>query len=205
MNKIKLMAETFTDQQVVDGLLKREKSLTNRIVAYLYIYQESITHMVMANNGRTEDAEDVFQEMIIIFLNQVWDEKFKLIKLSSDDPEEEEKYIKISTYLYKLANRIWLKKMLRDKKQQNWEDKFLALQDTNDEYTPLLQITSEEDSSRFKKMYSQLKEDCIKILDAFYFQDKSIREIADELKITEANVKVIKHRCIEKLKKIITR
>lgn len=205
MNKNKLMAETFTDQQVVDGLLKREKSLTNRIVAYLYIYQESITHMVMANNGRIQDAEDVFQEMLVIFLNQVWDEKFKLIKIPSDDPEEEEKYIKISTYLYKLANRIWLKKMLRDKKQQNWEDKFLALQDTNDEYTPLLQITSEEDSSRFRKMYSQLKEDCIRILDAFYFQEKSIREIADEMKITEANVKVIKHRCIEKLKKIITR
>lgn len=196
------MPKNFTDQEVIDGLLKKEVNLTNQIVAHLYnSNQASITKMVIANNGRLEDAEDIFQEVILVFLKQVQNREFTLIEVSSSNTFEK-KYVRISTYLYKLAHLIWLKKLTRDNKQKHWEAKFVEAQNIDDEYTPFIQLVLEEETSRYQQVYNQLKEECKKILYGYYVLDQSLKEIAQELNITEGSVRVKKYRCIEDLKKL---
>ncbi len=195
------MPKNFTDQEVIDGLLKREVILTNQIVTHLYTdNQASITKMVMTNSGRLEDAEDIFQEVILIFLKQVQNREFVLMELGGSNTNEK-KHIRISTYLYKMAHLLWLKKLTRDNKQKNWEAKFVEAQNTEDEYTPLLRLVLEEEASRYQQLYNQLQDECKRILYAYYVHDKSLKEIANELNITENSVRVKKFRCIENLKK----
>lgn len=196
------MPKNFTDQEVIDGLLKKEVILTNQIVTHLYSdNQASITKMVISNSGRLEDAEDIFQEIILIFLKQVQNREFVLMELGRSTTIDK-KYIRISTYLYKLAHLLWLKKLTRDNKQKHWEAKFVEAQNREDEYTPLLRLVLKEETSRYQQLYNQLQDECRRILYAYYVHDKSLKEIANELNITENSVRVKKFRCIENLKKI---
>ena len=69
------------------------------------------------------------------------------------------------------------------------------------EYSYLETYTQEREE--IKELYNKinnLKENDIKIIKMFYYSNKSIKDIAKELKITEVNVKTKLHRIRKKIK-----
>ncbi|MBA4850563.1 hypothetical protein [Emticicia sp. BO119] len=71
------MTLEFTDKEIIEGLLSRDKKICNRIAEQLYKQNhKTITHLVLRNSGVIEDAEDLFQEVLLSFFNQVWSDKF---------------------------------------------------------------------------------------------------------------------------------
>jgi RNA polymerase sigma factor (sigma-70 family) len=172
-----------TDQEIYEGIARKD----NRTFLYLYEqYQGRILHMVQQNNGNSADATDLFQEGLIALWTNIQQGKFELTNKA-----------KISTYLYALCRNLWISR-LRKKKILLPVDNNPKLEAIADEVDDL--ETQNEQISTLRNHFSQLSEGCRKILQLFYYRKASLKEIAEQLAITEKTAKNNKYRCMQNLR-----
>src|SRR5687768_4001830 len=88
---------TIPDNTLLDKL-KTEDSSSFKLLYKFYF--PSVASFIKQNCGNNEDAEDIFQEAIIVLLQKVRQSDFVLTS-------------SLKTYLYAVAKNLWLKR-LRD-------------------------------------------------------------------------------------------
>ncbi len=158
-----------------------------------FIYKTNyptIEKMVFKMNGSIEEAYDVFQDSMTILYEKA---KANDLELSC----------KLNTYLTSIAKHIWMRKLSNKKRQS-----FTILHDDVD-----YQVAVEDDVSRFAEFeknvskltacFEQIGEPCNSILKAFYVQNKSMNEIAEEFGYTNPeNAKTQKYKCLNRIRKL---
>ena len=91
----------LSDEEIVAGLRKRD----NRVLQYIYKNTfNPVKQLVLNNAGSDNDAEDIFQEaLIIVFKKLKEDQKFELTSA-------------FTTYIYSISRLLWLKHLRNIKK-----------------------------------------------------------------------------------------
>ncbi len=177
------------------SLVKAIKSNDSNVLESLYTSNYyKIEHFVLKNNGTKEHAKDIYQEAFISVWHNVKDEKFT--------PQNE---TAIQGYLYQIAKNKWMdvlrskrfKKTTQASQLIQFEAVEPALRDFDDDILKEHRLQSIMDV--FKTMGSPCKE----VLTTFYFEKKSLRDIADELQIEETTARNKKYRCMEKLRSMV--
>lgn len=191
------MQKTFTDQQIFDGLLTKDTPVVNAIVSFLYDQcQRSVTRMVTRQEGSITDAEDLFQEVIVAFLHNTWEGKFHL-----------RHNVRVTTYIYEIARIMWLKKLYQQAARIKRHDRY-GQQQRDEEpsmLNPEQELISDEEIQSARSVFERLDVMCQQLLTAFYFDKKTMKQIADEFGLgTEDNAKVRKYRCVLALRKLMT-
>lgn len=189
------MPHSFTDIQIIEGLLSRDTALCNKIAEFLYSENnKSISHYVLNNSGTLQDAEDLFQDSIITLIHQVWQEKYHL----QDDT-------KLSTYFFSVAKKNWLKKLEREGKKYNWELQFSKNQSEIISNNSAIEIMIEKEEIESSwAIFNQLGDLCKKVLTAYYFEEKTMEEIALKFGFTNAQAaKTRKFRCMQELHNLL--
>lgn len=169
------------------ALIREIQQGDKKALEYLYQkYWPMIAHFVRLNQGQPKEAEDLFQDGIIILYEKLLNKDFFL------------RY-SLKTYLYAICRNQWLKK-LRSKKNF----KIIDLDDTL-ENIPELTVEDEEDLPDDKEMYQaiqNLKDPCYTLIIGYYYQKMSLEQLAKVLHYSSANVaKQRKFHCLERLKK----
>lgn len=176
----------YSDEAIIEGLRLRSDYIIK------YMYQEMfpmIRYLVVKNSGNDEDAEDVFQDGLIIVFKKIRDHELDLT-------------CSFRTYIYSVCRNIWLQK-LNKRKQYAREfsdvESFVDLPDKVDQF-------QEEEMEKYR-LYQQhfltLGEDCQKVL-LLFMKKQSLKEIAIEMGYkTEKYAKTRKYLCKEELKKRI--
>lgn len=100
------------DSDTLAGLQHRNNAAYDLLYSFYY---PGIEKFIKRNNGTSADAEDVFQETIIVLLEKVPKEDFKLTS-------------SIKTYITAVAQNIWLKR-LRDARRSIHLDLTYELED----------------------------------------------------------------------------
>ncbi len=169
------------DNQIVE-LIRDNKP--DKAFSSLYNYFPVIKKMVLANGGKPEDAEDIYQEALIIFYKKVKEPDFKLTS-------------SINTYVYSICRFMWKDQLKKQQKQSFTElEKDLVAEA---EFIPA--IESENQFLLAEKVISELGERCKEILIRFYFHSKSLREIASKMGYNSENTaKNQKYKCLEAAK-----
>lgn len=91
----------LSDDEIIKGLRKRD----NRILQYIYKNAfNSVKQLIISNAGSENDAEDIFQEALIIIFKKLRDEPDFQLDCA------------FSTYLYSIARLLWLKHLREIKK-----------------------------------------------------------------------------------------
>ncbi|MHB1278159.1 MAG: RNA polymerase sigma factor [Bacteroidia bacterium] len=167
------------DQEILK--LFRENELKRGIKA-VYSSFPSIQKMVLTNSGTKEDAEDLFQEVLLVLIEKTKDENFEL-KSS------------LSTFLYAIARNLWLKALRKRGSKASLElDENLASEETD------LGL-AEEKQTWAEAALEQLGEKCRELLVLFYYHRLSFESIAKKLGFRNDKVaKNQKYRCLEKAK-----
>ena len=156
-------------------------------VGYLYSeHFENLTHFIRKNSGNRQDAEDIFQESIMVFVDMVQRGKFR--GESS-----------IKTFLYAIARNLWLNAMkkrdrmfVRDTEQQG-----ISESESEDLQAALIRSESKRAVLDF---IGQLGETCRKILVHYYYEDLSMKEICGRMHYeSEQVVRNQKYKCMKKL------
>lgn len=152
----------------------------------LYVYFPVIRKMIAKNSGTRQDAEDIYQEALIILMRKSKEEGFAL-------------NCSVNTYLYSVCRYLWSDQLKARSKKV--EVDFMKVE-------PLLQeaeageLVKEENTFKLaEQAVSKLGEQCRKLLQWFYFDKLALKDIARRLKFASEKVaKNQKYRCIEKAK-----
>ncbi len=146
---------------------------------YLSVFPAVAVH-IKAKGGTLDDAKDVFQDALVIYYEKVIAGKVVI--------EHSEK-----AYLLGIARHLWYH---RQQKQKG-----IVSEDVlNYEY-----LIEEEDSipsaKRLLRYLETAGQKCMDMLQAFYYDKLSMREIAERFNLSgERSATVQKHKCLEKVR-----
>ncbi len=173
----------LSDEEIVTGLRKRDNHVLQ------YIYKNCFTpvkQLILHNAGSETDAEDIFQEALIVIFKKLRKE------------EDFELNAAFSTYIYSVARLLWLKHLQKIKKID-----IDPLNRDMEERIEFEEPSPVEDKDLRMAIYQRtlvkIPEDCQKIL-LLTAQDLSSLEIAQQLGFrSEGYVRKRRHFCKEYL------
>ena len=171
----------LSDEEIIAGIRKRD----NRVLQY--IYKNSFTpvrQLIINNAGSDNDAEDIFQEALIII--------FKKIK----EEQDFELTAAFTTYIYSISRLLWLKHLRNIKR--------IEIDPLNRDHEERIEFeepspVQDKDLRQaiFQRALLKIPEDCQRIL-RLSGQDITSKEIARQLGFRSENyVRKRRHFCKE--------
>lgn len=173
----------ISDTQLINQL----KESSSEGLEWLYKYYfPSVKGFIMQNSGTNEDAEDIFQESVLILLMKVNDNAFYL---SSS----------LKTYLFAISRNLWLKK-LRDRKIPD-------AQFANDLVIDELQEPDwkrrESDSTKLIEWLKKITLNCQRILTSIFLLNKPMEQLMVQMGWKNRHVADNqKYKCLQKVRKV---
>ncbi len=180
----RMTKKQFTDSEFIEGIKNNEELVLSALYRRFY---PLIRKYVLTNSGTEEEAQDIYQESIIVLFQNVQRPGFVLS-------------CALQTYLYSVARRKWLKQLSRGTHvhKLNEEQEFIDVSTDLSLY--------EEKEIQLTKMQESLEEmgePCKTLILDFYVQQLSMEDIADKFGYTNSdNAKNQKYKCLQRLKKL---
>jgi RNA polymerase sigma factor (sigma-70 family) len=162
--------------------LRKEEGASYRLLYKFYF--PSTANYIKQNSGSDQDAEDIFQETIIILLNKVRQPEFVLTS-------------SLKTYLFSISKNLWLKK-IRNVKRLNLNTDLATIpaQHFDDEQR------ENNNEEKITTWLDRITANCKRILKAIFFlgepMDSLMTKMGWKNKHTASNQK---YKCIEQIRK----
>ncbi|MBC7525477.1 MAG: sigma-70 family RNA polymerase sigma factor [Flavobacterium sp.] len=177
--------QTISDNTLLDKLKTEDGSSFELLYKF---YFPSVASYIKQNLGNNEDAEDIFQEAIIVLLQKVRQPNFILTS-------------SLKTYLYAVAKNLWLKR-LRDNKIKFADDELsLVNYKTESDIFELEPVKSKEE--KVESWLLKITKNCQNVLMALFFYEVPMDSLMVKMgwknKHTASNQK---HKCIQQIKNI---
>jgi len=156
--------------------------------AFEFLYRQYYRMVAKQANERglqDSDAQDVFQEVLIVLVRKIHDPAFELSA-------------KLGTFLFAIARNLLLKRNSKLPVLHTADSVPLASD------AQLVETGADELEERLNAVTMSLdvlEPECRTMLLLSFYEKRSQAEIAEEMGYTEAFVKVKKHRCLNYLRK----
>lgn len=179
------LIRNFPNDEIVARLRTGERM--DEVIKSIYrSHFESLAWYVQHNSGSRQDAEDVFQEVVVTFINLVQANKFRGEST-------------VKTFLYSLNRHIWLNELKKRGRAIAREEKYSKGSEVVEldagEY-----IAERETKNQVMELMEKLGETCKKILLLFYYENQSMKEILETLHYeNEQVVRNKKYKCLKQL------
>ena len=171
----------MTDNAIL-SMLKDNRQ--HQALTRLYTYLPVVEKLILSKGGTRVDAQDIYQEALIIFVRKV--EEGNLVLNSS-----------IDTYLYGICQMLW-RNELRKRGTHQSLDIFVDLPEQNGLEEALL---LEQRYRQAEVALNKLGERCKELLVLFYHKAMSMKSIATKMNLSSEKVaKNQKYKCLEKAK-----
>ena len=175
----------FSDSELVEAM--GEKDMQEQAILQLYEDHAEITRSFIKGKGGTEqDADDIFQETVVSFIDTVQKGKFR-------------QESGIRTFLISISKNLWYNEIRRRQRAGNREKMFES--DREQEETGISEfIQDRELKQQLNQLLKDLGESCRKILELFYYENLSMKEIVSHLHYeNEQVVRNKKYKCLQQL------
>jgi RNA polymerase sigma factor (sigma-70 family) len=179
----------FPDSELVSNL-RAGKRMDESIKAIYRDHFSSLSWYIMNNSGSRQDAEDVFQEVVVSFIDMVQKDKFRGEST-------------VKTLLFSLNRFTWLNELKRRGRALAREEKFERAQEKV-EPDSHHQVADREGREEVARLVGELGETCQKILLLFYYENLSMKEILEATDYeNEQVVRNKKYKCLKQLEQMI--
>lgn len=170
-----------------EEILKDLKGENNKAFGELYEkYFGMVSRYVLNNNGRLDDAEDIFQDTMIVLLEKLRQDNFVLTAT-------------LKTYIMAIAKNLWLKRLRTTYSKLE----FTELCDIS--FLAQISQTIEQDSTYWEKLQiylAKITSHCKGLIHDMFFKEKTIEQIQEEYGYsTKHNAQNQKHKCMEQIRK----
>lgn len=180
-------SDTQIDSDIINGIREGDSLAIEQLYQ---LHFPPIAKMIINNRGSREEAQDIFQETVMVLYDKISHHDFVLSS-------------KLQTFLYAVSKRLWLKHLTRGEAKyykdliDNHEDSLATEEAIEDHEAIEANFTQMEDA------LNGLGEPCKTILQDFYIKGKSMAEICEKFGYTNTdNAKNQKYKCLQRLKKI---
>ncbi len=164
------------------------KGESNNAFGILYKqYFGMINWFVTNNNGLTEDAEDIFQDTMMILLEKLRQDDFQLTA-------------SLKTYIMAISKNLWLKRLRNAYRDAGYKN----INDTN--YYEEINLAIEQEKSYTDKLQTfihKITKHCQGLIYDMFFKEKAIEQIQKEYGYsTKHNAQNQKHKCVEQIRRV---
>lgn len=179
----------FPDSELVTNIRDGQR-MDETIKAIYRSHFESLSWYVVNNSGSRQDAEDIFQEVLVNFIDLVQKDKFRGEST-------------VKTFLFSLNRYTWLNELKRRGRALAREEKYERGQEQV-ELDSSHWIADREGKAAILNLVAELGDTCQKILLLFYYENMSMKEILDATDYeNEQVVRNKKYKCLKQLEKMI--
>ncbi|MGB5873729.1 MAG: sigma-70 family RNA polymerase sigma factor [Bacteroidota bacterium] len=175
-----------TDARILDSIRRGNE---DGLVTLIRSCRRQVTALVLRNNGTMDDADDVLQDAVIVLWERVRAGRYTYAA-------------KLETFVYATARNLWLRRLARTRR----EAPGLPPDDHNvDESDSTLdRMIESEEAALVHVALERLGEPCRTLLLLFYWEERSMGEIAVELGFANADTaKSKKYQCKKALEKLL--
>lgn len=173
----------MTDQEIIEHIKKGNR---NKPLKQLYKELPKIKHLILSSGGTEVIAQEIFNDSLILLLEKVTAPEFVLTS-------------KLTTYLYGINRFLWKNQLRKQNKniELEWSDT-LILNQEDLEYDE----DKEEKIQVLESLLTKITEKCKAIIQLFYFERLSMKQIAEQLNYSSVNsAKTQKYKCLENVSK----
>lgn len=174
MQEVTILTDLRTENNFAFGELYRE-------------YYGVLKRFILNNSGSEEDAQDVFQDTMLVLVEKLRNDDFILTA-------------SMKTYIMAIAKHLWFKK-IRDAVQ------IIELSDNHHQsFFEEINMSIEQEKTYADKLQyymTKITDHCNRLLHDMFFKNKSIEEIQQQYGYsTKHNAQNQKHKCIEQIRKV---
>ena len=177
-------------QQIEQSIALAFKKNDQKVMQQVYqnIFPKFRNH-VFANSGDEAQAKDIFQEAFIACWRNIKDDRL-------DDNSN------VEGYLFTIAKNKWIdhlrsSNVKKTVKMESFSNLTIVQEDNHED-----KKLAEEHGKILKAALQQLGTNCKLLLQLFYFERKSMKEISREMSLAPASARNQKYRCMEKLRNL---
>jgi RNA polymerase sigma factor (sigma-70 family) len=173
------------EQQIIERIRINDRTVLREIFLR---YEKMFYSYIQKHGGNEADAEDILQETIIVLWQNVNSGKFTLTS-------------RLSTYLMGIAKNKWLAEIRKRKRVVHKEyDNYLQ----DDNPSTLERLLTEERIHLVQKALDAIQPLCKDLLLLFYFEEKSMDQIAKIMNFANTDVvKSKKYQCKKALEECL--
>jgi RNA polymerase sigma factor (sigma-70 family) len=175
----------FSDAELEEAV--REKNMLEQAIQQLYQQHAEITRsFIMGKGGTAQDADDIFQETVIAFIDTVQKGKFR-------------QESGIRTFLISISKHLWYNEIRKRQRAENREKLYESDREIEEEGIGRI-IQDRELKQQLNRMLQDLGDSCRKILELFYYENLSMKEIVSHMHYeNEQVVRNKKYKCLQQL------
>jgi RNA polymerase sigma factor (sigma-70 family) len=190
--------ELVTLEKYSNQVMKKELSFSNepyliaqlragnqKALAYLYkTHYQMIHHLIRKNNGGDEDAQEIYQEAILVVYEKLQQPNFELS-------------CSLKTFIYSVSRNMWMYQLRKTEQALNkFKDfeQFIPIREEPeiDQHTPAYE-------NMLTEVMQFLDTKCRELLELFYYHNLSLDVIAEKLGYNNSNTaKSKKSKCMER-------
>lgn len=171
------------EQNIIKSIRSGSRS---KAINALYDYYPAVKKHIKSRGGSNDDAQDIFQEALIIFLKKVDDDTFELTS-------------SINTYIFGVSRFLWNNAMRKNNPEMN-ASSYDEVAETEIETEELLY--QELLYRKAEQALMDIGEKCTRLLQLFYVEMLSMKAIASQLNYNSQKVASnAKYKCLERARK----
>jgi RNA polymerase sigma factor (sigma-70 family) len=175
----------FSDSDLIDALLKKE-AIESAILQIYEVHAEVTRSFIMGKGGTEQDADDIFQETVVSFIDVVQKGKFR-------------QESGIQTFLISISKHLWYNEIRKRQRADNRE-KIFELERVQEDETVTEIIQDREMKQQLNHLLQELGEVCRKILELYYYEGLTMKEMVSQLHYeNEQVVRNKKYKCLQQL------
>ncbi len=173
------MQTSLSDTKTLTALRQQQES------AYALLYQAHypmIERMVVCNNGTVADAQDLFQDTLLIFVKQIQDDDWQLTA-------------SLKTYLYAIAHRQWLARLRRRS-----QTRLLDSADDNVADCSLPELAEPTTEEQVGGWLARITAHCQRLIKAVFFQNQPVTQAGSYNNAHTARNQ--QYKCLQQLRQV---
>ena len=177
----------LSDKKLLEGLLAQDPAAIRELYKRL---EPAARSLILKMGGQHADADDILQESIIALYVNLRKNQY-----------QQHAGVKLTSYVLQIARYQWLNHQAKAARQRER----LTNELPEEAELPDLQTDMHhlERNQKVRHAILQLPARCQQMLNLFYWEKKSIKEIADTFKISPDSAKNAKYRCMQRIKDLL--
>ena len=175
----------FTDQELVEMILTKNRQ--NMAITLLYRqYYGVLENYILQNSGSSDDAADIIQEVMLIFVQMISEGKFRAES-------------SIKSFLYSICRNLWIRELRKRKSSAARQEKYEESTEKVDSDVSE-SIAKTESLKYIMGLFQELGNKCKQILQLFYYEELPMKEICEKLDFSSEQVlRNKKYKCLKSL------
>lgn len=177
--------QSFSDDELI-AALKTENGIDNAIRFIYRTHYRLLEGLVLTNSGSKIDAQDLIQEVLMLFIDMVQKDKYR-------------GEASVKSFLYTIARNLWITE-LRKRGSDSKRNELFEINREQVEEDISGYLTRKEAHQTVIDLFDQLGERCKQILTLFYYDNLSVKDILKQTNYENEQVlRNRKYKCLKAL------